>query len=345
MRITGLNETTGELRVMPENTEDLWHIERVLEPGDLVKARSLRRFKVQEGESGEKKQVTIELEAKKIEFHKNVNVLRVMGVIKRGTPEEFVQVGSYHTIDVEPMRKLSITKKWKKYQFDRLKKAQTETKRPRLGIVVMDEREAAFALLRGYGIDFTSNISAATSKRDDRHDEHQNQFFGNITSAIQNMEVERIIVAGPGFAKDNLKRFISNKDRELLKKLSFEHASSAEKSGVYELLKNGVVEKIVGEQRVEREFRLMERLMAEVSKGTGLAAYGKAEVGQATEHKAAKELFVVDDVLRQDKEMEEILAQAERQKCEITIFSAENNAGKQLQGIGGIAAILRFPIN
>jgi protein pelota len=344
MKILGIDKSTGELRLIPENTEDLWHIERVLGEGDLVKARSFRRFKLQEGDSGEKKAINVEIETKKVEFNKYANILRVTGVIKAGTPEEFVQIGSHHTVDIEPSRPFSIVKEWKNYQLDRLRKAQQETKRPKLGILVMDERKAVFAILRGYGIDFTSEISAFTSKKDDKHEEKERQFFGDVASVLANMGVERIIVAGPGFAKENLKKFLSQKDPALLKKISFEQASYAEKSGVYELMKNGVVERIVGEQRVEKEFRLMEKLLAEIGKNSGLAAYGKKEVGQGIEYKAVGELFVLDELLRTDKEIEHLLELAEKQNCSITIFAAENDSGKQLQGLGGIAAILRFRI-
>lgn len=340
----GLDRSTGELRIVPENTEDLWHIERVLGPGDVVKARSFRRFKLDEGDSGEKKAINVEIEAKKIEFHKHANVLRVTGVIKAGTPEEFVQIGSHHTIDVEPGRPFSVIKEWRNYQLDRLKKAQEETKRPKLGILVLDERKAVFALLRGYGVDFTSEISASTSKKDDRHDEHERQFFGDLASGLTNMQVEKIIVAGPGFAKDNLRKFISQKDPVLLKRIAFEQASSAEKSGVFELMKNGVVERIAGEQRVEKEFRLMEKLLAEIGRNSGLSAYGKKEVASALEFRAVQELFVVDELLRQDREIEDMLEKAEHQHCQVTIFAAENDSGKQLQGLGGIAALLRFKI-
>jgi protein pelota len=344
MRIIGLDRSTGELRLVPENAEDLWHIERVLSEGDRVRSRSLRRFKLQDGDSGEKKAVNVELEAKKVEFHKHSNTLRVMGVILSGTPEEFVQIGSHHTVDVEPGRPFSIIKEWRGYQLDRLRKAQQETRRPMVGIVVLDERSAVFALLRGYGVDFTSEISASISKRDEKHEEHERQFFGEISSAISHMKVERVIVAGPGFAKDNLRKFLSQKDPELLKRIRFEQASSAEKSGVYELMKNGVVERLVGEQRTEREFRLMERLLAQIGKDTGLVAYGKDEVRRAVEYKAAEELFVLDEMLRKEREVEYLLEKAEKQNCKITVFSAENDAGRQLHGLGGLAAILRFRI-
>ncbi len=344
VRIIGIDKGTGELKLVPENTEDLWHIERVLSEGDIVKARSFRRFKLQEGDSGEKKAINVEIEAKKIEFHKHANILRVTGVIRSGTPEEFVQIGSHHTIDIEPDRPFSITKDWKNYQLDRLRKAQKETKRPKLGIAALDERKAAFALLRGYGLDFTSELSSSGSKKDERHEEKEREFFGEVASILSHMEVERIIVAGPGFAKDNLKKFISQKNPSLLKKISFEQASSAEKSGVYELMKNGVVERIAGEQRVEKEFRLMEKLLAEIGKNSGLASYGKKEVAQAIEYKAVEELFVLDELLRKDKGVEQMLEQAEKLSCPITVFSFENEPGRQLQGLGGIAAILRFRI-
>ncbi|MCX6777914.1 MAG: hypothetical protein NT157_03435 [Candidatus Micrarchaeota archaeon] len=117
MRIVHFDKKSGELKVVPESLEDLWHLERVLEQGDLVKGKSFRRFKLDEGDSGERKAVTIELEAKKIEFHKHANILRVTGVIKSGTPEEYVQIGSHHTLDLEIDGRIAIQKDWKEYQL------------------------------------------------------------------------------------------------------------------------------------------------------------------------------------------------------------------------------------
>lgn len=334
----------GEVKLIPECLEDLWHVERVLEEGDSVIARSWRKYKVSEGEEGEKKPITVELEAEKIEFSKFANRIRVTGKIKAGTPEEYVQIGSYHTIDIELDKPVTIVKRWKGYQLDRLKKAVKETRRPRVGIVVMDERKALFAVLRGYGVDFGVEIFNEATKGDEKHEEKTKQYYGDVMKKAEALEVGKIVIAGPGFAKDGVKKFIQGKNQELLKKIVFETCSYAERSGVNELLKGGAISKIADEEKVEREMILIEKFKAEIGKESGLAAYGYDEVRKAVDYSAVSDLFIVDELLRKDKRMEELLGDAEKKRVGITIFSKESSSGEELSGFGGIAGLLRFRI-
>ncbi len=346
MKVIHFDKNTGELKLVAHTTEDLWHVERVLEPGDLVSSKSFRRFKLDEGESGEKKPVHVEVEVEKVEFHRELNRLRITGKILRGTPEEYVQIGSYHTVDVEFDRPFAIIKKeWKKHQLDRLYNAEKSTRRPMLAILVIDDENATFALVKDYGVDFGVELASGTSKRDEKFEEKRKQYMGDILAKLKTLEVSKIIVAGPGFAKDNLKKIVAEREPELAKKIVFETCSTSEKSGVYELLKRGVISKVAGEERVEREFKLMEELLTEISKESGLAAYGIEEIRKAVEYCALKELFVADEALRKNKEIEKLMEEAERKKTKITIFSAEDDAGRQLAGLGGIAGILRFKIS
>lgn len=334
----------GEVKLIPECLEDLWHVERVLEEGDSVIARSWRKYKASEGEEGEKKPITVELEAEKIEFSKFANRIRVTGKIKAGTPEEYVQIGSYHTVDIELDKPVTILKNWKGYQLDRLKKAVKETRRPRVGIVVMDERKALFAVLRGYGVDFGVEIFNEATKGDEKHEEKTKQYYGDVMKKAEALEVGKIVIAGPGFAKDGVKKFIQGKNQELLKKIVFETCSYAERSGVNELLKGGAISKIADEEKVEREMILIEKFKAEIGKESGLAAYGYDEVRKAVDYSAVSDLFIVDELLRKDKRMEELLGDAEKKRVGITIFSKESSSGEELSGFGGIAGLLRFRI-
>lgn len=347
MKIIGKNEEDGWLKVSPDSVEDLWHLERVLEKGDFAASRSFRRFKTEDGESGEKKLVFIQVEAEKIEFSKHANRLRITGKIVGGGPAEFIQLGSYHTVDVEPGTVLEIKKPtgWKKHQLERLRKAVKDTRKPKLGVVVMDEEQATFAKIMDYGVDFLYTVRCTGSKRGEKYEEARKSYFGEIAKGLGAFEVNKLVVAGPGFAKDNLKKFLGEKNPELLKHISFDSCSSAEESGVYELLKRGALAKAIGEARIEREFEYMERFLSEVSRDTGLATYGLAEVKKAIDYGAVDKLFVLDELLRSNKEVEKLVENAERYKCEAHIFSAENQAGKQLEGFGGLAALLRFKVS
>ncbi|MDE1798401.1 MAG: pelota family protein, partial [Candidatus Micrarchaeota archaeon] len=215
MKITKQDRKENLIRLVPENLEDLWHIERILAPGDEVESASWRSFKATEGATAEKKKIDIRLLIEKIEFARHANRLRLTGKILSGTPAEFVQVGSYHTVDVEPHFPLSIYKEWKEHHLSRLKQAMAETKRPLLYILVLDERNALLSSMRGFGVHYDWELELSGSKRDEakKQAESQKQYLGELLSRLQRLEgTHKIIVAGPGFAPDNFLKFAKEKD-------------------------------------------------------------------------------------------------------------------------------------
>src|SRR3989338_9122026 len=339
MRILKLDQKTCELRLLLENLEDLWHLERVLEPGDIIESDTFRTVKI--GDREEKKPVHIAISVEQIEFSKSLNRLRMLGKIIRGSPEEFVQMGKYHTIEAEPRSKLDIQKKWKIYQINRLRQAEKETKKPKLRIIVLDDEKALTAIVRGYGVEYGPEFHFAGSKRDEKYEERAREYFGKVAAEIEKHE-ERYVVAGPGFTKDNLKKFIEDKNSKLLNKISFESCSYAERSGVNELFKNGVIERVMGDERLAKELQLVEQVMIEINKDSGLAEYGLAQVKAAAEAYAVGKLLVLDELLRTSKEAEEVVELAGKNKAEIIIFSSESDGGARLKGLGKIAALLKF---
>ncbi len=345
MKLGKQDPKEGEIRLTPENTEDLWHIERLLQPGDRILAKSFRRYKATEGDAGEKKLVTIKLLVEKAEFSPFANRLRVTGKIVEGSPAEFVQLGSYHTIDVEQDFPVSIIKeKWLGHHMQRIKQAIAETKRPKLAMLVLDESKAIFATLRGYGVQYELELENNASKRDDRFDEKAQAFFGEIVKKLSSLQVGRIIVAGPGFGKENLMKFIKQRQPDLAKKIILEHCTYAERTGINELLKRGVVGKVASEERSANELELMERFSTELRKDSGLVAYGTKEVAAAVQSSAVEILMVEDELLRNDKAIEAVVEEAEKRKVKLVIFSHESDGGRELSGYGGFAALLRFRV-
>lgn len=341
MKIIHFDRKIGEMKLQPDTLDDLWHLERVLMPGDTAEAQSYRTYKV--GTKEEKKAVTVRIEIESIEFAKSQNRLRLLGKIISGHPEEFIQLGRYHTIEVAENSKLKLIKDWKNYQVNRLREAEKESKRPKIRIIVLDEEKALMAVLRAFGVEYGAEFRCGGSKRDEKHEQKEREYFGQIASEIER-HPERYIVAGPGFTKDNLKKFLSQKNPDLLKRITFDGCSYAERSGVNELLNRGVIQKIMGEERFEREMKLIEDLIIHIHKDDGNAAYGLKEVKEAAEAAAIGKLLVLDEYLRTSKDAEGVVELADKNKAEIVIFSSEGDAGMKLKGFGKIAAILRFKI-
>jgi len=339
MRIVHFDQKIGEMKVQVDTLDDMWHLEKVIGEGDLIEARTMRTYKV--GTKEEKKPVTIRVKAERVEFAKESNRLRILGTIVWGEPEEFVQMGRHHTIEAGPGDRIKITKTWKHHEFTRLKEAEKESKRPKLRIIVMDDEKALTAMLRAFGVEYGPEFYSSGSKKDDKHEEKEKQYFGKVMEEIER-HPERFVIAGPGFAKENLKRFIEQRKPELLKRISFESVSYAERNGVNELFNRGVIEKIMGEERFEKEMKLIEEAITEIHKDSGRAVYGIAEVRKAAEAFAIGKLLVLDEYLRKDKEAEAVVDLADQNKADIVIFSSEGDAGAKLKGIGKIAALLRF---
>lgn len=339
MRILRLDKGLGEVSVIPETLDDLWHLERIIKPKDFAEAKSTRILKI--GEKEEKKHVFIKIEIEKVEFAKYANQVRLTGKIVYGSPEEFVQTGKYHTLEVEIKEKITIIKKeWKLYDIKRLREAEKEAKRPKIRIVLMDEENAITALVLGYGIEFGHEIYSEARKGTEKFEEKKSKYYAEIMKEI-GVHEEKYIVAGPGFEKDNFRKYIEKNKPELLKRMVFENTGYAERNGINELLKKGIIGKLVGEARIERESALIEKMLLHLNKQDGFVSYGFEEVKKAIEGGAVETVLVLDELLRTNEEVEKLIVQAEK-SAEVVVFSSEAEPGEKLKGFGGIIGLLRY---
>ncbi|MBI5051522.1 mRNA surveillance protein pelota, partial [Candidatus Micrarchaeota archaeon] len=328
MKTSKLDRKTGELRITLETLGDLWHLERIITPGDIAEASTFRTVKI--GTKEEKKPVFITINVENVEFSKSVNRLRIRGKIIRGNPEEFVQMGRYHTIDLEPRDRITVFKEWKEYQLKRLKEAEKESKQPLVRIILLDEEHALTAAVRGYGIEYGPEIENHAKKREEKFEEKVLQYLGELTALIEKHE-EKTIIAGPGFTKDNLKKFIEKRKPDLLKRMVFESCSYAERSGINELMSNGVLERVMGEDRLEKETKLINEFIKYLNKDDSQVAYGLEAVKKAAQQYAVEHLLILDEFLRTSKEADQLADFVDRNKGKMTIFSEESDPGFKLK--------------
>ena len=113
-------------------------------------------------------------------------------------------------------------------------------------------------------------------------------------------------------------------------------------NGIQEAIKTGVVKQITKENRVVFETNLVEKLFEEIKKD-GLAIYGIKEVQNALLNGAVERLLIIDKIVR-TRQGEELLNFAKQNNSEFTIINTMHEAGKKIQGIGGVGALLRFKI-
>ncbi len=334
----------GELSLVVESLDDLWHLKYILEPDDIIYAFTKRRI---EGatdklrpEKEDKKTVRLGILVEKVELHKYSNRLRVHGKIREG-----MDTGAYHTINIEEGIEISIIKKWKNDQLERINEAQIAARRPKVVIATIEEGEAIIGMVRQFGVEETSQLSRSTGKGEGNN---RNEFFGELASMLKwaAKNVDAVIIAGPGFIKEDFLKFIKTREPELAGKSVLEDTTSIGVSGFQEVLRRGAVDRIMEESRIGRESRLIEELIKEISID-GKAAYGMSEVREAQRLGAIQTLLITDELLRAEREDNSIdgfLKEVEQSRGKIVVFSTEFEPGKRLEALGGIASLLRFRI-
>ncbi|WP_367344465.1 mRNA surveillance protein pelota [Methanomethylovorans sp.] len=339
-----LRGNDGEISVLAETLDDLWHLKYIIEKGDLVFAVTKRKAdnvtdKLRP-EKIEKKIVRLGLRVENLEFHKFSNRLRVHGVIEHG-----MDIGSHHTFNIEEGTDLSIIKIWKKDQLERIDEAEIASRRPSVIIVAVEEGDADIGLVRHYGIEVYSHITQSSGKAEGNL---RNVFFQEILDQLVNIVsgTESIVLAGPGFTKEDFLKYALQKENEMMSKIVLEDTASIGMSGFQEVLRRGAVDRIMEQSRIAREAKLMEDLLKEIAVN-GKVAYGLSEVKMALDYGAIDILMICDELLREEREKGEIdtfLQEVENSQGSIVVFSTVFEPGQKLLALGGIAALLRFRI-
>jgi len=348
MKILKINRNEHTFSVIPDNLDDLWHLERVIEANDVVSAKTERKIKPkEEGGKVTKENIFLQLYVERVEFHESSGSLRIMGVIIGGSPIELLEINAHHTIDIEPEKELKVQKKiLKNYQIERLEKAEKSAGRVKTLLVVLDDEDCEFALMKEFGLEKKGKIaSGKQGKRfkEVKGKEKENPYFEKIISKVKEVAPEKIIFAGPGFTKNNLEKYV--KEKGLKWNAYYEQISSIGITGFNELIKTGILEKIVADMQIVKESMLVEKVFEEAGKDNGFAAIGSHEVEKAIDAGSVKDLLVCDVFLLRNRDIaEKMLGRVEALAGEVHIVSGKHEAGQKLIGIGGVAALLRFSL-
>ncbi|MFB6110916.1 MAG: mRNA surveillance protein pelota [Halobacteriaceae archaeon] len=352
MRIQDRQQVEGgreRLTLVPESLDDLWHLQYVLEPGDLVSGDTTRRIQRDDDAlrdtGGEREHVHVTLGVEEVEFAKFANRLRVSGVIKSGSREDVV--GAHHTINIEQNASIDIEKVWQPDQLERLEEAVEATENPDVAIATVEEGEAHVHTVAQYGVEEQASITGPTGKGE--YAQPREELFAELSSVLERMDVDAVILAGPGFTKQDAREYLEEHHRDVAEKVTTVDTSGVGGRGVHEVLKRGAVEDVQAETRIAEEAELIDELTDRMRDGHE-AAYGIEPVEQAADYGAIDTLLILDERLRRERagdgdwsvDVDALLRSVEQQGGDVVVFSGEFDPGQQLRNLGGIAALLRY---
>ena len=344
MKVLHQDTRTNEIKLLPETIDDLWHMSNLLDELDVVYAVTYRR-KEEKGDKlrpdrTEKVRMKLGIRVRKVEFHESDDRLRLLGEIESG-PQD---VGQHHTLMIGIGDAITIVKtEWRQAYLERIKRAVEASEKPKILFVAVEDTEAVIAVAREYGFKEVATITRNPEGKMYDSKVDQEAFLDDIIGKITPLaKGEPLVILGPGFTKEALSHRIRDRHPDFPSEIVLISTGQAGMAGVQEAMKKGLGGKAVEDSRVARETKLVEELFSEIG-SNGLFAYGTTSVRTAAESGAVRILLVLDSKVRSE-EADSLLKLVESARGEFMIISSLHEAGRKLDSLGGVAALLRYRI-
>ena len=231
MKITYQDKKKGIIELLPETLDDLWHLSHIIAEGDTVYSKTTRRIQDNTGDKlrsdrGVKRTFTLGVSVEDVSFHIFTGKLRIIGSIIKG-PEDLIPLGSHHTIEAKLNTPIKIFKEhWSGYVLKRINQAIEASKKLSAIIVVLEDDVADFGLMRQFGIEYYGPVMGNVSGKriiDKNRAKNIIKFYERIVDYILKFDnIQTIVLAGPGFFKNDFLKYLESKHPDLAKKTILE---------------------------------------------------------------------------------------------------------------------------
>jgi protein pelota len=341
MDITNLNQQTGEAKIKINSNSDLLALNNIIQERDILIGKTERKIKLGGDDSRQKsirKTITLEIRVTKIILEDTA--LRVQGTVVKPTAD--ISMNSAHTIELSEGTDFKLKKdRWFKYQIDQLKQAEKRSKAPTIFLCVLDDEQANFGYLSASGLKTAGKIKLRLTKK--RLEEKKKNEIKRVAEEILDKSKGlKIILGSPLFWKDYVSKAVKEINPRVSKQLLLADVSTGSKKGLAELISTGKVDKLISGVSFAEHDILISKLLEEIGRGK-LASYGLKEVSIAAHANAIKDLLVSEKLIKSE-DIQKLIDAVEKTKAKVHIFNKKSDAGKKLDGLSGIAAILKFKI-
>ncbi len=356
VKIIEKNLHQGFVKVVPDSPDDLWHLYNVIYKGDEVYAMSSRAIKsdteTSRPKSAERVSAFMGVKVESVGWDKFLGRLRVHGLICHAP--DIIPEGAHHTLNIALNQPMTIVKsEWPKHLLNRLERA-SETEKAML-ILSIDDEGFAVAETKQYGYEtrVEQRIRLPGKQDADKRVEATKGYFRLAVESLQKLWAPNrnpIVIIGAGYVKNDFVRYLNDEAKEMAKSVvDVKSVNNGGTAGIDEALRSGVLLKAAHQLRIVDETETIEEVMKRLGKGEGTVTYGLDAVEQAVQMGAVEKLVVADTQIRDADEqqrlkLEGLMRETERRAAKVTVISTEHEAGAKLLALGGIAALLRFPL-
>ncbi|OUC45851.1 putative translation factor pelota [Trichinella nativa] len=344
---------SGFFTFLAEEPEDMWHTYNLVQV----------TFDRLSGHSASKMQLVLTVEVEKIFYDKEDGALHVSG--KNIEENQFVKLGAYHTLNLQLKRKFTVYKcKWDVVHMERISEACNSSSEADLAAVVMQDGLAHICLITNTMTISRAKITKSIPQKS-RYNASQRQvafkkFFEAVKAALLlnvNFDVVKcVLIASPGFLRDQFFAYLysedSSKNEVLLNnksKFILVQSTTGHKHALKEILNNPAISAKLKDTKAAGETKALEAFHEMLLQDANRAFYGIKHVEHANELLSIKTLLISDALFRsmdfvKRSRYVSLVESVKKQGGEVKIFSSLHLSGEQLAYMGGVAAILRYPI-
>jgi len=378
MRFVSKKQTTQAIdaetgvALLPVEPEDMWHANNLISIDDVVKAHAVRKV-VYETETGStnSEKVHTDLTVKVIStfFDPAASALHVSGrVIKENA---FVNVGQHHTLDIELNRPFTIWKNhgWDSVALQTLHEAVNEDKPDALIAVVMQEGLANVCQITDFQTIIKQRIECSVPKKRSSAKETAggmaNFYDKTLATILRDFDFSNprpLLLASPGFVAQDFRTYMqtegAKRSDKRLQRMARDavvvHSSTGYVHSLNEILKSPEVQATMRDKRFFSETNLMDQFYERLRKDDGRAWYGVKPVEKAIAEGAVGRgggVLMINNSLFRSMDIQTrkrfvgLVDKVKEDGGEAKVLSSDHESGQRLDALGGIAAILTYPIH
>ena len=337
------------ISVIPEDSDDLLNLRRIIKENDKVIGDTTRVLKQDKDYSrpdkGERIKVRIALIVEKISLDDVLDRLRIGGTIAESSNES-VPHGTHHSFILKINDGITISKKkWLPFE-----KSLLESSNNQVGFVLIaiDTGDSGIARLRGTHLEFMPNIYSGSGGKRYKTNFNIEKFFEQVQQAVSTIlkEGDKIVIFGPGETKKRFANFIQkSQNLQKFKIQVVEGIDSGGEDGIYTFTKSNTMKEIMSDSKLAKASSIIDEVMFLANKKSKKFTMGFDETFNANQMGAVESLVFSDKAIQEDEQkMIDFLNDIESKGVKMYSVDSSTDIGLRVTGLGGIVSLLRYSI-
>ena len=337
------------ISVIPEDSDDLLNLRRIIKENDKVIGDTTRVLKQDKDYSrpdkGERIKVRIALTVEKISLDDVLDRLRIGGTISESSNES-VPHGTHHSFILKINDGITISKKkWLPFEKNLLESSNNQVG---FVLVAIDTGDSGIARLRGTHLEFMPNIYSGSGGKRYKTNFNIEKFFEQVQQAISTIlkEGDSIVIFGPGETKKRFANFIQkSQNLHKFKVQVVEGIDSGGEDGIYTFTKSNTMKEIMSDSKLAKASSIIDEVMLLANKKSKKFTMGFDETFNANQMGAVESMVFSDKAIQDDEQkMIDFLNDMENKGVKMYSVDSSTDIGLRVTGLGGIVSLLRYSI-